>query len=176
MRTPVALATPALALVLLATSACGYELVGSGGSPGPDAQRIAIRMFENRSVEPGLERMFADAFQEEFLRRGQLVTLLGARPEAELELRGVIREVLVSASALSSVALTLEEEVIVIVDLSIQRRSETEFVLSHRDLRYDERFLASPDPQVYESNKEQALRRLSSALASRIHDELYQAY
>ena len=39
-----------------------------------------------------------------------------------------------------------------------------------------ERFTSSADPQTYLKNKEQAVLRLSSELASRIHDELFVAF
>ena len=50
------------------------------------------------------------------------------------------------------------------LDVEVKRRSTQESVWFRRDMSFAERFLSSPDPQVYEANKEQALRRLWSML------------
>jgi hypothetical protein len=166
-----------LALLLVAVQACGYRFVDEQGLFGPDAT-VLVRMFENRSNEPGLERLLADAMNEEFLRRGALrpVRSVGANG---LEIGGTIVDVAVSPSAYSSVELALEDVLSLSVEVSVERRaagaSAAPLWIAERMSR-TERFSASADPNVYESNKEQALRRLAAALASQIHDEIFQTF
>ena len=60
------------------------------------------------------------------------------------------------------------------IDVEVTAAGESTPLWRHEGLTYSERFPASADPQVYRTNKEQAMRRLASEIASRIHDELYQ--
>jgi len=165
------------ALVLAA--ACGYAPVDPRGVFGADVRAIELQMFENRSTEIGLEAMLADAFQEEFVRRGLLKPLYQADDESsrsQLVLSGTIVATILEPTAFSSVELSLEDRIDVVISLGVQRRETGQLVLDRRDLRFSERFLASADPNVYESNKEQALRRISTRAASQLHDELFQQF
>ena len=64
----------------------------------------------------------------------------------------------------------------VTLDVAVARGATGNEVWRHEGLHLTERFLASLDPNVYESNKEQALRRLTAEIAGRIHDELFQKF
>lgn len=158
---------------LLLWSGCGYKSVHTAQELGPDAHGIAIGMFENQSNEPGVERLLADSLHEEFVRRGRLAVFPAeSGTRTDLVMLGTIRDVVIHASAFSSVALTIEDRVELVLDVSVMPTSGDEAIWRSRELRVSERFLASGDPQVYESNKEQALRRLAAEVAGRIHDEL----
>ncbi len=160
--------------VLPLCGACGYRLMNEAAVFGPDVREIRLRVFENQSNEPGLERVVIDAIHEEFLRGGTLAPTY--EPGAPLELQGVIRRVEVTASALDSVGLALENVVRLVVDVSVERSGTGESVWSASDLVEIERFSASADSNVHETAKRQALRRLSAVLASRIRDELFQTF
>ncbi len=162
-------------LLSLACSACGYHHWDESRAFGAEVRRIELRMFENRSSEPGLERLLADAVQEEFARRGVL-TPTWTPGSGDLVLRGMIHEVRVQTAAFSSVGMTLEDKVSVLLDVSVARASDAESVYRRAGLQESERFTASSDPQVYETNKEDALRRITAEVAARIHDELFQTF
>jgi hypothetical protein len=158
----------------LALGGCSYQVVSERGVLGREESAIQLRTLENTTNEPGFEALLADALREEFARRGALRPVLSdAAGRAPFALAGEVSSVRVSTSAFSSVALTLEDEVQVSVDLRVTRAQK--LVWQDGALRAEERFLASPDPQVYESNKEQALRRIASRLAQQVHDGLFQA-
>ncbi len=152
---------------------CGYRPLDARERIGDDRQ-IAIALFSNSTRELGLERTLADSIHEEFERRGELDAVYAPSDTADLVLEGTVRDVIVSSDAFSSVALTLEDEVAVMLDVTIER-GNGEVVLDREQWRFEERFLASEDAQVFETNKGQALRRLSARVASQLHDELYQA-
>ena len=158
--------------VSLALLSCGYRLLAA--PPGYESG-IELRMLENRSDEPGFERMLQDALQEEFARRGEIEPRYraGGSPPA-LVLAGVVREVNVSHTGLSSVGLALEDQVEVVLDISIAR-GDGDVVWRREDWSRVERFTSSSDPQVYLTNKTQALRRITSEMAGRVHDELLQS-
>jgi len=162
-------------LLSLACAGCGYHLWDESQVFGSEVRRIEIRMFENRSDEPGLERVLADSLQEEFARRGVLAPTW-TPGSGDLLLQGMIREVQLQPVAFSSVGMTLEEQISVRLDVSVARASDAESVYERSDLQVSERFTPSSDPQVYQTNKEEALRRITAEVAARIHDELFQTF
>ena len=170
-RLALALALSALAL------GCGYRLAVGGGPAAGEPRSIAVPLFENRSAEPGFERMLADALSEEFARRGELRPVWDERSAPDgWALRGVVRAVRVVPTAFSSVGLALESRVEVELEVSLVRGPDRELVWQHNPLVLEEVFLSSADAQVGHTNREQALRRLASETAGRIHDELSQTF
>jgi hypothetical protein len=157
--------------------ACGYRALDGRGVLGDGVRTIELRAFENTSREPGLEQLIGDALVEEFGRRAWLTPeLQGAVANPDLILRGVLHSATVRSTSYSSGALALEERIELRFDVDVRRGGTNELVYQHPDFRATEVFLSSADPQVYASNKEQALRRLSSAVAERVHDELFERF
>ncbi len=165
---------PAAALLLLA---CGYRFVERGGDVDPGADRIQIVPLENRSAVPTLEQMLSDALVEEFARRGHPRPVYADATEGGgLRLGGVIREATIRPSALSPVGLALEFEITLVVELDLVRGAEAKTVWKDYRISLTERFLASADPGVHDSNRTEALRRMSAELAGRAADALVQTF
>jgi hypothetical protein len=167
----------AIAVAGLLAAACGYRLAGSARPFGPEVRSIELRPFVNRTDEPDLERMLSDALVEEFDRRGALrpATSL-ASGDPGLRLSGTVQEFSVRPVAFSSVGLALEHEIRLVVRLDLARTGSDEPLWRNYRLSLTERFLGSADPGVHESNREQALRRMTSALAGRVHDAVFQTF
>jgi hypothetical protein len=168
-----------LALVAALLTGClGYRpLTGRMAFGDAGGGAIEIRIVQNTTGEIGLNGMLVDALQEEFARRGVLAPVYPDQGRvADLLLAASIISARAEPTAFSSVALTLEDRIEVVLNVSVERSSSRETVLSRKAVRYAERFLASADPQVYESNKEQALRRIAARAAGQIHDDLAQAF
>jgi outer membrane lipopolysaccharide assembly protein LptE/RlpB len=162
------------AVALSALAGCGYSLVDERALVDPELRDIQMRTLENRTSEGGFEGLLADALREEFVRRGALEPVLSdGSTRAPYVLEGTVLGATVRSSAFSSVALTLEDQIEMVVSLEVARAAG-DVVWQNPELRVAERFLASPDPQVYESNKEQALRRLAARMAQSVHDGLFQ--
>ncbi len=156
--------------------ACGYRPVASLHALPSDLRRIEVPVFENRSREPGVEKMLADALLEEFSRRGVLDPVLRGTGHAGLALRGVVVDVRFVTSAVSSVGLNLEVELTLVLDVELLRGAPRERVWQPDGLRVREKFLSSSDAQVETTNKEQALRSVAARLAGRLHDEIVQTF
>ena len=163
-------ACAAFGLVFL--GGCGYRPLVATESLGTG---IEIRLLDNLSNEPGVEKLVAEALVEEFLRRGALVPHYGSR-ESDLVLEGTIQRVSAGHIAYSSVALALEDEIEIVLDVRVARSNGGEVLWGRQGWSRAETFTTSGDPNVYESNKLQALRRISAEVASRIHDELLQSF
>jgi hypothetical protein len=153
-------------LVGLALSGCGYRLVGAGlGNVGS----IAIRTPDNESREPGLELVVADALRRELLRRDGS-RLVEDPKRASLIVSGRVLPVPRRARSFSSTVLSLEEEVVLRLDLSVARPDGSELGLE--DLVESERYVASADIEAHRKNRDEALRRVAVVLASRFFDAL----
>jgi hypothetical protein len=166
--------TPAaciLALALLAIAGCsGYRVIGARTGLG-DVQRVAVEPLLNRSYEPGIERMVTAALVREFQTRGG-ASVVRNPAGADLVLSGSVRPVVTRSRSFSSVELALEFEVELAVDLVARRADGTVVDIDGSVLRDWELYLASADVEVERKNREEALRRLSTLLAARVHDAL----
>jgi len=148
----------------------GYHLVGSRNGLG-DVHRVAIVPLANRSYEPGVERMVTDALVREFQRRGG-ASVVRNPASADLVLTGSVEPLVTRSRSFSSVELALEYEVELGVDLVAKRPDGTVVDIDRSVLRDWELYLASADVEVERKNREEALRRLSDLLATRVHDAL----
>lgn len=64
--------TAVVLTALVATTGCGYGLVGSGSSVfPPEIQSLAIRPFENRTQRPEIEQRVTEEVAREFAKRGR---------------------------------------------------------------------------------------------------------
>ena len=163
----------AVLLAVLVLPACGYRLVRYGGSLG-EVRSLAIRTLQNDSYEPGVEYVVSEALRREFLRRGA-VRLIEDPDAADLVLSGSVEGVSSRGRAFSSVLLSLEFELTVDLELRATRRDGSEVPLDDAALRESERYLASADVEAQRKNREEALRRVSSLLAGRVHEALAEA-
>lgn len=162
---------------LLASGACGYRPLDGRAAFGPDVRTIELYAFENASREPGFEQQVADAMVEEFARRAWLEPVLqGQIASPDLIMTGRLRSADVRSNSYSAGGLALEQRVEVHFDVSVRERESGKVVYRHPDFRLREVFQSSADPQVSASNKEQALRRVASSIAERVHDELFQKF
>jgi len=156
---------------------CGYHLLDARGPFGPEIGRIEIRPLENHSNQPGLERLISDALVEEIDRRGSFRPVYGLEPgQPGLVLRGAVRDFELAPVAFSSAGLALEHEIGRLVGLDLVRSDTGAAVWNDRHFKLTERFLGSADVGVHESNQEDALLRMATELAGRVHDALLQAF
>jgi hypothetical protein len=159
-----------VALGCLSLLGCGYSFVryDSGGDSQPS---LSLRTLENDSTEPGVELLMTEALRREFLRRGAL-RLVSDPEDADLVIRGRVLPLLTRSRSFSDVVLALEYDVTCSLELWVGRRDGSTLELDPNALRTSEIYLASADVESSRKNREEALRRLSSVLAGRVHDAL----
>ena len=162
----------ALIVFAVAASACGYQLVDYA-RPESGARKVALPTLRNDSYEPGVELLVADALRREFLRRGAF-QLTNDPAAADLVVSGSVLPIQTSSTSFSSVVLALEYQVSLSLELHAKRADGIEIPLDPRSLRETERYLASADVAALHRNREEALRRLASVLAARVHDEVFE--
>jgi len=166
MRSPLAPVLLAAALAACST----YHLVRYSGALG-SVRRIAIKPLSNHSYEPGVDAVMSDALLREFQRRGD-VDVVTNPDDADLVLSGSVLPLGTGARSFSSVAFALEYEVSMGVELTAKKRDGKSVRFGPGILRASELYLASSDVEVLRKNREEAIRRVSVLLASRVHDAL----
>lgn len=60
-----------IAAAALAAAACGYRFTAGGGELPGGARSLYVPVFQNATVEPGLEGVFTDALRDELARWGR---------------------------------------------------------------------------------------------------------
>jgi hypothetical protein len=161
-------------VLLLFGTSCGYTLIDYQNPP-EGLNSVSIQTFSNDSYEPGIELVVADALRREFMRRGAL-SLRNDPAAADLVLSGRIDRVLTRGRTFSSVALALEYDVTLNLDIVATLRDGSVIPVEKRAMRESERYLASADVEATRKNREEALRKLAAVLAVRTHDMLYEVY
>lgn len=151
-------------------AACGYRFVRHQAEPGAN-RRVAIRALRNDSFEPGLESLVNEALRREFLRRGAL-RIVDDPDQADLVIGGSVLPVTWSSRAFSSVNFAIEYEVTLRLRLEVTRPGGEALRIDPTALAESELYLASADVEVARKNREEALRRVASTLAGRVHDVL----
>jgi hypothetical protein len=150
----------------LAHAACGYRLAAGDLK---DVGSVAVVTPENATGEPGIEFVVADVLRRELLRRSD--AKLTERPDsAGVVVRGRVVRVEISTRAYSSVVLSLEYEATLELELRADRGGET--LVAPLQLQDSERYLASADVEAQRRNRDEALRRVASVLASRFLDRV----
>ena len=161
----------AAALLASALTGCsGYHWVHYGGALG-DVRRVAIMPLSNHSYEPGADAVASDALLREFQRRGG-VAVVSDPKDADLVLSGSVLPFGTYTRSFDSIAFALEYQVSMGLELSVRRRDGTAIHFGPGVLRESELYLASSDIEVQRKNREEAIRRLSTVLATRVHDAL----
>ncbi len=167
-----AMALAAGLLLALSATGCGYKLVRYADALG-DARRIAIQPLVNDTFEPGLDSMLADAFHREFLRRGAL-RVVEDPAAADLVVLGVIDNLEVRSRSFSSIEFALEYELRMRVEVQVLRPDGSPVPIDGAAFNESELYLSSADLEVTRTNKQEALRRLTTTMASRLHDALFE--
>ena len=160
-----------LVAAALAVGACGYRFVEPLSATGADggALRVAVRPLTNESFEPGIDALVTDALRREFLRRGG-VRLVDDPGQADISVGGAISELETYATSVSSVSAALEQQIEVSADLHARRRDGSEVALSSTAFREWELYLMSADIEASRKNRDEALRRVASVIATRFHE------
>jgi hypothetical protein len=162
-----------LPLLLLASVACGYSLVGyDAGFEG--IRTVAIETPANDSFVPGAEYVVADALRREFQRRGA-VRVIDEPDAADLVIAGSVAKVSSRGRSFSSVVFSLEFELTLKLDLEARLSDGRILPIGPHSLEDSELYLASADVEATRKNRDEALRRVAVVIAQRVHDNLFEA-
>ena len=159
-----------LVLLVVMLSGCGYKMVGKETHLPPGVSSVAIPTFKSRTLEPGIEIPFTQAFLNEFIldRRIKVVD----RDEADAVLEGVIKSYEYYSIAYDRSGLALEYRATAVVDLTLRRRSG-EVIWKENDLSETRTYRTSLSGVGTESNKNVALVQIGRLMAGRIRNRFF---
>jgi outer membrane lipopolysaccharide assembly protein LptE/RlpB len=149
-------------------SGCGYTLVGRGSLP-KHIKTIAIPVFENETLEEGIEEVITQAIIDVYVRGGKV--RLVSETEADAILRGKVRSYNPDeALTYNDLDEVLSYKLTVTVDIEMQGITNDEILWQQENLSEDADFEAGPDFSLAErqDNEEEALEQLAEELAQRI--------
>jgi len=127
--------------VVLLGAGCGYHFSAGGNLPR-DVATVYLAPLANRSKDVGIERELGPALIGEFHRRGSL-RLVERLEEADAVLGGVVRSLDTSVVGVNDEAEALLFESVLVVDMTLRRRSPDEVLWSARGSRFVERYSGS---------------------------------
>lgn len=136
--------------VAFASAGCGYHFHGTQPTLPSDIRTIAVGSIENKSLERGLEKRLAFAFEREvFVRRHY--SLAASRGGADALLSGTIREVTRRPVGFDADDQAVQYEVRMRVDFTLTRQSDGKTLWRVRDLREFDEYTSNPDVIVTSS-------------------------
>lgn len=157
--------------ILLLLPACGYRVVGTEPTrPDKPVVTVAVMPFENRSMEPGLETIFANdiirAFQE-----SRIVQVKAGEGKADYQLQGVIKKMEHSSTAYLDIERSLIRRATLTVEINLKDTRSGKIVWKDTEIvRHD--YVADKYYGIGEATRDQGLRQMSVRLAQRVHDKI----
>jgi len=161
-----------LALWLLTLiPACGYRVVGSDPvGPGKTRATLAIPPFENRSMQPGLETIFANDMIKAF-QNSNLVQVKPGEVQADYVLLGTIKKLEHSSTAYLDINQSLIRRATISVELKLQDSRTNKVIWKSVEIIKSD-YVADASYGIGEATRDQGIRQASVRLAQRINDKI----
>ncbi len=151
-------------LILGFATACGYHFEG-GGYINEDIPRVAVKIFENKSSETGAGVTFTNALIEEIFRKTD--TKVVDKDLAEFIIEAQINAITFSTLSRSTTESVTERRVTAVVDMKIKDKSDT-VIWSVKNFSSNDEYTVSDDTIVDDSNKTEAINKISVRTAERL--------
>jgi hypothetical protein len=161
-----------LALLLLSLApACGYRVVGSEPvSPGKSRATLAIPPFENRSMQPGLETVFANDMIRVF-QESKVFQVKPGEAKADYVLLGTIKTLEHSSTAYLDIERSLIRRATIAVEIKLQDNRTNKVVWKNVETIKSD-YVANLSYGIGEATRDQGIRQASVRLAQRVNDKI----
>jgi outer membrane lipopolysaccharide assembly protein LptE/RlpB len=161
----------ALAVWVVILWSCGYQL--KGGLKAPEGvNTIAVRVLENRTLESGIEVVFANDLLYEFTR--SKVLRVAGPDVADAVLNGTIASLNVDTISHTADYASGERRVIIDLDLAL-KRANGDVIWSDAFSDWEE-YKVSSDKFTTERNRRTAIEVLSERVAEKVHNRILQDF
>lgn len=155
---------------LLALPACGYRPLGLAEPSSPSsAITIAVPPFVNRSLEIGLETIFANDLLQALAQQPGIKAKPG-EAQADYLLHGTISKIEYTSVAYENIDQSLIRRATVTVEL-VLKKPQGQVVWRQREVVKAD-YVVSADYHLGEATRNQGLRQASARLAQRVRDKL----
>jgi len=156
-------------LLLLISSACGYRFSGKENLPS-GVERIFVTVFENRTMETGVEILFTDDIIQELIRNRK-DSLANSRTGADAILSGSVESIRIRTISREGTHTPLERRVWATISLKLTG-SDGRVIWKKNGISESETYDVMPLKQETERNRLDALSALSKRIAERVYFRL----
>lgn len=160
-----------LFLWCLAIPGCGYQLQGA---TAPGERTLEVHIFENRTIETGIESILTDRILEELRRMpGWKMVPPG---EGRYELTGVLRDFTTEVISVSRKELADRQRATILIEVSFRDRVTGEDLWRAPLLDNFANYGVSNDVIQNERNKLGAVSEIADKIATRIRNRIYDTW
>jgi hypothetical protein len=159
----------AIFFVLMISSACGYRFSGKENLPS-GVERIFVTVFENRTMETGVEILFTDDIIQEFIRNRKN-SLANSSAGADAILSGAVESIRIRTISREGTHTPLKRRVWATVSLKLTG-SDGRTLWKKDGVSESEPYDVMPLKQETERNRRDALSVLSKRIAERVYFRL----
>jgi hypothetical protein len=160
-----------LALGLLAVASCGYRVVGSEPvSAGKTRATLAVPPFVNRSMQTGLETIFANDMINA-LKERQVVQVKAGEDKADYILLGTIKKLEHSSTAYLNIEQSLIRRATLSLEVVVKDTRSNKVVWKDTEIIRSD-YVATEYYGIGEATRDQGLRQSSARFAQQISDKI----
>ena len=160
---------PAICLLIIMFSGCGYRFTGGGNFPS-DVKSIFVTNFKNRTSESGLETIITNELIDEFTKNRK-DALASRQDEAEAVLTGVVKSIDISTISHDEINISNERRVTIRVDLKLVHKGRS--IWNASSISADEAYsVVAGDKVRTEQNKNRAIALAADRLSEKIFNRL----
>ena len=164
-----------LALVSLACAGCGYHRARLDNPLLANFHTIAIPYFKNKTFEPGVEKIYTDAFMKEFIESRKLKIV--SESQADVILYGTVRNLKEESIAQNENDKTIEYLLFMTLDLRLEERATGKVLWQRKDLKHVEDAPVYTDSmQLSETAKRATMQKIAADLAERVHNSIMMGF
>ncbi len=147
---------------------CGYRVRGGEPNLPPEIRSVAIPIFGNRTIEPGIESLFTEALVEKFVSARRLSVT--SRSSADALLTGTVKVLTtVPVAVTSSTQVSTENRATLTIDFTFQDERSGK-VLLRQEMSDWRNYAVVSDLNATEQFKREAIRQISVLLAQRMYE------
>jgi hypothetical protein len=163
--------TVVLALSLLTIASCGYRVIGSEPvGAGQTKSTMAVPPFQNRSMQVGLETVFANDIIRALQDRKNVLVKPG-EVKADYVLLGSIKKLEHSSTAYLDIDQSLIRRTTLTVEVIIKDMRTNKTIWKDME-NVNSDYVANQQYGIGEATRDQGIREASARLAQRITDKI----
>lgn len=161
-------------LCLFWISSCGYHWRAEETHLPPQIRSLAIPIFANRTIQTGIETEVSRALVEKFISTKRISVT--TQSSADAVLTGVVKSFTTYPVAVTtSTQVSTEYRATITVEITFQGQRDGK-ILFREEMSEWRNYAVLPDLNATEQNKREAIRKISTLLADRVHELILDSF
>jgi hypothetical protein len=164
-----------IGVVSMIAAGCGYHRAQLNNPLLANVRTMAIPYFKNKTFEPEAEKIFTNAFMNEFIESRKL-QMVGTN-EADVILYGTVRSLKEESIGYNENDKSIDNILQMVIDLQLEERTTGKVLWKRKGMRHGEDYpILDNDIQASEASKRMALQKIAKDLAERAHDSMMMGF